>query len=283
MRKQEEGCRPSLPYTTPLPMKNNRYTLITGASSGLGKEFALQCAARGMNLLLIALPGSNVASVANNLIFEYSIDAQVFEFDMTDSLLLLSKLHYIRANFEVDFLINNAGIGGTAAMTESSLEAIDRILQLNIRSMVLITQTLLPLLLKQEKSYILNISSMAAFTPIAYKTVYPASKAFISSFSLGLREELHDTQLSVSVVYPGPMMTNAGISARIIGQGRKGRMGLLPTSEIVRVALKQCLAGKALIIPGLWNRVNHRLMGFIPLEIKLRIISRAVRKEIAVK
>lgn len=264
-------------------MKNIKYTLITGASSGLGKEFSVQCAAMGMNIIMIALPGSNMASIAQNLALEYKIEAKVFEFDITDSILLIEKMNHIAENFEVDFLINNAGIGGTASITESSLEAMDRILQVNIRSMVSITQMLLPQLLKHEKSHIMNISSMAAFTPIAYKTVYPASKAFISSFSLGLREELHDTSLSVSVVYPGPIMTNSGVSIRIMGQGTKGRIGLLTTSEIVRIALKQTRLNKAVIIPGLWNKINHRLMGILPLEMKLKIVSRAVKKEIAIK
>ncbi|WP_214225311.1 SDR family NAD(P)-dependent oxidoreductase [Pedobacter sp. B4-66] len=264
-------------------MKSTRYTLITGASSGLGKEFSVQCAAMGRNIIMVALPGSNMASIAESLALEYKIDARVFEFDITDGILLIEKLNHIIENFEVDFLINNAGIGGTASITESSLEAMDRILQVNIRSMVSITQMLLPHLLKHQKSYILNVSSMAAFTPIAYKTVYPASKAFISSFSLGLREELLDTNLSVSVVYPGPIMTNSGVSTRIMGQGAKGRIGLLTTSEIVRIALKQTKHNKAIIIPGFWNKINHRLMGILPLETKLRIVSRAVKKEIAIK
>src|SRR5688572_6904586 len=121
-------------------MKSIRYTLITGASSGLGKEFSIQCAAMGMNIIMVALPGSNMTSIAENLALEYQIEAKVFEFDITDSMLLIERLNYIIENFEVDFLINNAGIGGTASITESSLEAMDRILQVNIRSMVSITQ-----------------------------------------------------------------------------------------------------------------------------------------------
>lgn len=261
----------------------SRYTLITGASAGLGREFSIQCAGMGMNIIMIALPASNTLSLAENLMLEFGVKIEVFEFDMTDSILLVEKLNYIAENFEINFLINNAGIGGTVAITESPLTAIDRILQVNIRSMVLITQILLPGLLKQDRGYIMNISSMAAFTPIAYKTVYPASKAFISSFALGLREELSDTCVSVSVVYPGPIMTNSGVSARIMEQGMKGRMGLLSTSAIAGIALKKTLAGKALIIPGFWNKINHRIMGLLPVETKLKIVSKAVKKEMAIK
>lgn len=264
-------------------MKRENYTLITGASSGLGREFAVQCAAMGMNIVLIALPGSNTQSLASELMRQYGILAKVFEFDLTDSMLLVETIQLIMTDFNINFLINNAGIGGTVAITETSLEAMDRIIQVNVRSMVLITQTLLAHLLQQERAYILNVSSMAAFTPIAYKTVYPASKAFISSFSLGLREELQGSGISVSVVYPGPIMTNSNVSTRIVEQGLKGQIGLLPTPVIVHRALKQTISGKAIIIPGWWNRVNHRLMQLLPLKAKLRIVSNAVRKEIQMK
>ncbi|WP_256004919.1 SDR family NAD(P)-dependent oxidoreductase [Pedobacter deserti] len=263
-------------------MKAVKYTLITGASSGLGREFCMQCAERKMNLIMIALPNSNTDSLAHELRLEYGVDIQVYEFDLTDSILLQEHINLIRDLYEVNFIINNAGIGGTAAITQSSSETIDRIMQVNIRSMVLITQGLLPVLLKQERSYVLNISSMAAFTPIAYKTVYPASKAFISSFSLGLREELAGTGVSVSVVYPGPIMTNSSVSARIVSQSTQGRLGLMPTARIVQIALKKTLAGRAVIIPGVWNRFNYGLMRVLPTGTKLKIVSKAVKKEMVV-
>jgi short-subunit dehydrogenase len=182
-------------------------------------------------------------------------------------------------HFSIDFLISNAGIGGTSSLMETSLQRIDDIIQLNVRSTSLLTRLLIPHLLKQPSSYILNVSSMAAFTPIAYKTVYPASKAFISSFSLGLREEFAGTGLSVSVLYPGPIMTNCNTSRRIIHQGMKGKMGLLSTSDIARVALKKTMARYPVIIPGIMNKLNQFLMWFLPLGFRLRIVSKEVKKE----
>lgn len=258
----------------------HKYTMITGASSGLGKAFAIECAAMGRHIILIALPGGNTASLARGIALQYGVDVQVFEFDLTDSQALHHHLQHISERYEVDFLINNAGIGGTSPLMETAVESIDRIIQVNVRSTALITRLMLPLLLRNEKSYIMNISSMAAFTPIAYKTVYPASKAFISSFSLGLKEEFAGTGLSVSVVYPGPMMTNSQTSRRIIGQGFKGKMGLLTATAIARLAVRKTLAGSPIIIPGFMNRVNHLLMSLLPAEWKLRIVSREVKKEI---
>ncbi|MET6997028.1 SDR family NAD(P)-dependent oxidoreductase [Chitinophaga defluvii] len=261
-------------------MNDQQYTLITGASSGLGKEFAIQVARSGRNIILIALPGGAARLLAASLMEEFGIDAQVFEFDLTDSIELRYHIVYILKHFSINFLINNAGVGGTSAIVDTSLERIDQIIQLNVRSMALLTHLLIPHLLTHEHSYIMNISSMAAFTPIAYKTVYPASKAFISSFSLGLREELAGTGLSVSVVYPGPIMTNSSTTRRVISQGRKGKMGLLSAAEIASIALSRTLTQHPTIIPGFMNKVNHFLMGILPMRLKLRIVSREVKKEI---
>ncbi len=261
-------------------LSQKKYTLITGASSGLGKEFAVQCARQRMHLLLIALPGSNLAMLASNLMDTYAVDIRIFEFDLTDTTVFAERINHVTSHYSIDFLINNAGVGGTANMVDCSIDSIDRIIQLNIRTTVVITRLLLPCLLQHTKSYILNIASMAAFTPIAYKTIYPASKAFISSFALGLREELHNTGVSVSVVYPGPIMTNSNTSRRIVLQGLKARMGLLSTSSIVETAIKQTLAGKASIVPGWWNRMNQQLMNLLPVKTKTRMVSGAVKNEL---
>ncbi len=256
------------------------YTIITGGSSGLGKALAIQCAKAGMNLILIALPGGHTQSIAETLALSYRVDVHAFEFDLTDSTVLREQIQYITTRFPINFLINNAGIGGTASIRETPAEKIDQIIQLNVRSTVLITHLLIPHLLQHHRSYIMNISSMAAFTPIAYKTVYPATKSFISSFFHGLREELSGTGLSISVVYPGPIMTNSNTSRRVISQGIKGRIGLLPTSAIARIALRKTMANHPIIIPGVMNRFNLFLMRLLPLRLKLKIVSREVRKEI---
>ena len=232
----------------------------------------------GRPVILLALPGSNIRSVAQNIQIEYGVDVQVFEFDLIDQ--PQTHINHIIQRFPIDFLINNAGIGGTSAITDTSLERIDQIIQVNVRSTALLTHLLIPHLLKNKKSYMLNVSSMAAFTPIAYKTVYPASKAFISSFSLGLREELAGTGLSISVLYPGPIMTNSNTTRRIIMQGRKGKMGLVSATDIARVALQKTLAQQPVIIPGAMNRIHHFVMGLLPVTLKLKIVSRAIKKEI---
>lgn len=260
----------------------NFYTLITGAGSGLGKEFAVQCARQQRNLILIALPGSNLHSMAQQLMNLFDIDVRVFEFDMTDTSVLSETMQLISEQYKLDLLINNAGMGGTRPILSSSLEVIDKTMQLNMRSTVLVTRLLLPSLLRNS-SHVINIASIAAFTPIAYKTVYPATKAFISSFSLGLREELVKSSVSVSVACPGPMMTNADTCERILLQGFKARISLLSTTQIVSIILKQAFMKRAVIVPGFWNNFNQYILNFIPTLLKTRIVSRGVQKELLLR
>lgn len=171
-------------------MTSKKYVLITGGSAGLGKELVIQCASIGLNVIIIALPSGSLRSLARQIGLEFGVDIVIIELNLTDQPLLIEQLEYIKKNYKVNFLINNAGTGGTAELLSSSLNYIDNIVQLNVRAMTTVTSLMVPHLIENEESYIMNISSMAAFSPIAYKTVYPASKAFISSFSLGLREEL---------------------------------------------------------------------------------------------
>lgn len=257
------------------------YTLITGASTGLGRELAIQCAMRNRNLILVALPGRDLESLADDLMAMYAVEVKYFEMDLTQDQSIYQLVEAIKSDLNIDMLINNAGIGGTANLTESSVNEIDSIIQLNIRATSLLSRLLIPELLKHSRSFIMNISSIAAFTPIAYKTVYPASKAFIYSFSLGLNEEFSSKGLSVSVVHPGPILTNFNTTKRIIAQGFKAKLGLLNTASIAELSLKQCLAGKTVIVPGFWNRLNLMLMRLMPLKLACRVSSNIVKTELA--
>lgn len=261
-------------------MIQEQFAVITGAAKGLGRAIAVNLAKRGINIILLSLQGENLDLFARQLALQFEIKTIPFEIDITDTDQLTTICKKITENYQVYFLINNAGIGGTSSFTDTSIEVLRAIIDVNISAMTSITSRLLPNLLKADKSYILNIASMAAFSPIAYKTVYPASKAFIASFSLGLREELKKTSVSVSVAFPGPIMTNSKVSQRIVAQGKKARLGLLTTDEIAEMVIKNCLAKKARIIPGIWNVIAAQLMQLLPKHTSLSIVSKTVQKEL---
>lgn len=260
--------------------KNKLFTLITGASSGLGKELAIECARRKMNLILVSLPGENLPQFCVNLAEKYQVIACPYETDLTDKMRVEKLAEWVIANFPVNVLINNAGVGGTRLLETTPTDYIDRLIQLNIRATSLLVRLLIPELKMHRKAYILNVSSMAAFSPLPYKTVYPASKAFVYHFTRGLKAELKNTSIRVSVVNPGPIMTNPDVVARIQKQGALARLALISAPAIARISIAELIRGKAVIIPGYLNRINVSLMSLIPSGIKLSLSTRIIQREL---
>ena len=258
------------------------YTVITGASSGLGKSLAIESAKSGRNLILVALPFESVSRVAYELEKIYKIKAVGYETDLTNDENIHSLAAWIRSNYKIDMLINNAGIGGTNHFGEAKTGYIDTIIQLNMKALVMLTHQLLPLLKQQEKSYILNIASMAAFGPMPYKTIYPASKAFVSSFSRGLNAEMKGTNISVSVAYPGGMATNPEITDRMAKYTGFVKSTFLTPETVAEILLRKTLNRKTVIVPGLVNKISRLFIKFVPEEIRLNIFSKNLQKEILV-
>lgn len=260
---------------------SEKYTLITGASMGLGKEMAIECARRGRNLILVALPGRNLKQLCDELERSFGILAIARECDLTSEQELNDLVKEIITNYSVDQLINNAGVGGTARFEESTPEYLDRIIHLNIRATTMMTRMMLPELKAHNKSLIMNIASVAAFGPLPFKTIYPASKAFIYSFSRSLSTELRGTGVQVVVVTPGPIVTNPDVAMRIIKQGALGRIGLLTAGNITRLALDGAEKGKEVIVPGFMNRLNRFVGWLTPESWRLSLMDKVLQKELS--
>lgn len=264
----------------PMNTTERKYALLTGASQGIGKAMAYELASRKINLLLVSLQGEGLPHFCREIREKYSVDAQYFETDFSQHNSVYDVANWASSNYPVNILINNAGIGGTKAFDSVSPEYIDSIIQVNVRATSLLTRLMLPELKRHENAFILNVASMAAFSPFAFKTVYPASKAFVYSFSRGLHEELKGTNVFVSVIHPGPVKTNAEVTERIVKQGVFGRMGLVSPEKLAHIAIRQLFVKDSLILPGALNKINWLLMAILPNAWKLPLLSRVVRKEI---
>jgi hypothetical protein len=260
-------------------MKQEIYTLITGASKGLGKCLAIECAQKGRNLILVALPNEDVIQTANELSKKYKINAIGYEIDLTSEEKLNTLADWVKSNYQIDMLINNAGIGGTKHFNEAKTHYIDTIIQLNMKALVLLTHQLLPLLKEQKEAYILNIASLAAFVPMPYKTIYPASKAFVSSFSRGLNAELKGSNVSVSVAYPGGMATNKEIIARMENYSDFVKSTFLSPKKTAAICIAQMLDRKTIIVPGMANKISRLFIQFIPENIRFTIFRKNLKKE----
>jgi hypothetical protein len=254
-----------------------RYAVITGASKGLGRALAEEVSRRGMNSVLVSLPGEGLEAVCTELRETYGTDSRAFETDLSVTENVIELARRINSEFEVMMLINNAGIGGSKRFTDADADYVNRIVQLNAVCTALLTHQLLPKLMRQTDAYILNVASIAAVNPTGFKTVYPASKAFLYSFSLGLYEELRGSRVHVSVVCPGAMPTNAEIIKRIEDQGFYGQLIFTDTEKTAKRCIKGLLSKKRLIRVnvGIWV-----LSKLLPMRLRVRLITRTVRKEI---
>lgn len=258
------------------------YTLVTGGSMGIGKALARECATRGMNLLLVALPGPELEETANEIREDFSVKVDTLGIDLTGPSSPGKVLEWCEENnYTIDILMNNAGIAGAAIFEESSIEYSDERILLNIRAFVILSRLFIPMLKKSNKAYILNTGSFSAYQPLAYKSVYAASKSFVHLFSLALNEELRDTPISVTVVNPNGVRTNTATFNRINSHGKLVQKTLILDAEkIAHIAVDGMLKGKKIIIPGFWNRCILQITKILPTNFKIRKAAKIMRNEL---
>jgi short-subunit dehydrogenase len=236
-------------------MRNNKFVLITGASEGFGKALAIECASRNMNLLLVALPGSGLSSLACFIERNYSISVLYFEFDLSKKEECLHFTNTIKQKgLPINVLINNAGMGGTHFFEERDIEYYCRQIELNIVAPTLLTRFFLEILERNTPSYILNVSSLASFFYLPKKTVYSGTKSYLVSFSKSLRRELKSKNVFVTAICPGGMNTTLSIIFQ--NKDRKGlaRWSIMDPEQVAKIAIDGMLRKKELIIPGFWNK-----------------------------
>ncbi|HEX2920182.1 MAG TPA: SDR family NAD(P)-dependent oxidoreductase [Bacteroidales bacterium] len=255
------------------------FAVITGAAGGLGKAFSFELAKNGYNTILLDLPEKGLKDICTVIENRYNKKSLYYETDLTKIENIVEVTSDINQKYNVSILINNAGVGGTKSFRDADINYLNTILQLNIMATTIMTKQLFQNLEKQDKSYILNVSSMAAFSPVAFKTVYPASKVFVHYFSRSLYEEYKKTNVFVSVVNPGPMKTNPDVTARINRQGFFGRIGLLSPEKVAEISIRQLFKRDTLVmLKG--NGLSWLLLKIIPIWIRLPLFSIAVRREL---
>lgn len=255
------------------------YAVVTGASRGLGKSFALELASRHIDTILISLPGEGISQVCG-MCREKGTDSICFEADLTDQKQLLAVTGEINSKYKVSILINNAGTGGSRIFEQAPVDYINTIIRLNAGVTTLMTHELLPNLKRNTSSYILNISSLASLTPTGYKTVYPASKIFVRYLSIGLRNELKGTGVSVSTALLGPMPTKPEIVERIKSQGKIGKFLTISTEKAAKECIDKMLKRKATIVSGMSNKFSYALLKLIPEGIRASVMTRTMLNEL---
>lgn len=249
---------------------DGKRALVTGASMGLGRALARECAGRGMRLFLVALPDSGLPALARELKDEYGVEAEWLEGDLTET----ETLERLRSGIEaegIDLLVNNAGIGTPGHFMDHSLEYHEATIELNALSLVRLVRLFLPDL-RRRKASILNVASLGAFFPMPTMPIYAATKSFVLHFSLALREELGG-EVGVSVLCPNAIRTTEDVSRYIDNLGPLARWACFTPECIARSALDGVARDKAVIVPGTVNRVIASLSQIVPRT----LINRTIR------
>ncbi len=255
-------------------MHNKMYTLITGASEGLGKSFAFECATRNMNLVLVALPDSGLKELADFIRRNFPVSVMAFERDLTESLSCEGLLSEIQnQDLHLQVLINNAGIGSTMPFAEGSVELYERQIKLNVLATTIITRLFLENLERNTPSYILNVGSMASFFFLRRKEVYGATKSYIHFFSRSLRKEVIKDGIHVSVLCPGGINTNLSVTLLNRKLGWLSKLAVMNPEQVAAVAIAGLFKGKAVIVPGVMNNIFMFLDRLLPEFIQARITS----------
>src|SRR5438309_7754149 len=247
---------------------NGCNALITGASAGIGREFARQLATRARTLVLVARRAQRLNELRDELRNRNAqLDVHVRAVDLCRKSQIDDLIAWLdQTKIDIDFLINNAGLGDYGSFATSDPERDDRIIQVNIVAPTLLIRRLLPQMIARRRGTILNVSSSAGFLPIPGMAAYAASKAYVNSFSEALRAELGGTGVTVTALCPGPVHTEFGdVAKRPGGEPERGPEFVYGSiAKTARDTLAAVEADRRLVIPGFAKNLAMFLVHLTP-------------------
>jgi short-subunit dehydrogenase len=246
------------------------YTLITGASGGIGEEFARQMASQGQNLILVARNEDKLNSLAQELRNKNKIRAEVIAQDLSLPGSAQKVLQTCQErNWVVDILVNNAGFGLVGPFLAHDFLRLTQMLELNVVTLTELTHLFLPAMIKARRGGVINVASTAAFQGVPYMSAYAASKAYVLHFSEGIHQEVKKSGVTVMALCPGATETDffsvAGADA--------GRMkALMGTPDlVVQTALEGFASKRSFVVSGWKNRLAGMSVRLAPRDFVSRI------------
>lgn len=247
--------------------------LVTGASSGIGRAIAVRLAADGSDLVLVARRGDLLETLAKELRAAHGVKVEVLVADLTDPAQLATVEDRLRdtTTSPVDLLVNNAGLGAQGRFAEIPLDWQDGQVRLNVLAPVRLTHAALEGMLRRGSGGILNVSSIAGTQPLPNVATYSATKAYLSSFSHSLHEEVRRSGVSVTALLPGFTRTEfhdaAGMTRSIV----PGPAWM--SAEVVAAAgLRAVARGRAQCVPGLGYRILSGVSRLTPWSLSRRVV-----------
>jgi short-subunit dehydrogenase len=252
---------------------SSKTALVTGASSGLGVEFARLFAKDGYNLVLVARTESALRQLAEEVKSKYKVEARVIAKDLTQASAPQEIYDELQsAGVQIDVLVNNAGFATYGKFWELNLSVEIEMLQVNMLALVSLTHLFLPAMIQRHSGKILNVGSTASFQPGPLMADYYASKAFVLYFSEAIANELEGTGVTVTAFCPGPVQTGfqkrAAIEESKLIKGRK----IMDAETAVKAGYKALQQGKTVVVPGLRNWLLAQAYRFSPRKMATRFV-----------
>ena len=240
-----------------------RWALITGASSGIGAEFARRLAARGMHLVLTARREEPMRALASDLHTHHGTRTEILCLDLSDPAQVERLKSEVAAkHIEVELLVNNAGFGIVGEVENTNPKRVMQMVDLNIAALTNLTYHFLPRMLQRQHGAIINVASVAGFQPVAYMGAYAASKAYVISFSEALWAEVRDRGITVMALCPGATRTEFFDYAGVPNWLKKHSSQ--SASQVVKSALKGLEKRRSFWVPGWWNYWRTWLVRMAP-------------------
>jgi short-subunit dehydrogenase len=235
--------------------------VITGASSGLGEQFARQLAKKGYGVVLVARRRDRLDKLAAELAEQPGVATEVIAADLTtpEGVALVEQR---LGRGDVSMLVNNAGFGTRGMFYRLPVDREIQEIDLNVRALARLSHAALASMVPQKKGAIINVASMGAFQPVPYMSTYGATKAFVLHFSEGLHEEAKKHGVAVTCLCPGPVKTEFQEVAGV--EGERMPMGWVTAEKVVAAALKGSARRQAIVVPGAANRMLASSVKLMP-------------------
>jgi short-subunit dehydrogenase len=252
--------------------------LITGASSGIGAEFARQLAARGHDLVLVARRKDRLDSLAEELSAANGIKAEVIEADLSKSTGVATAVKRLKQG-DIALLVNNAGFGTNGQFADLPIGREAEEIDLNVKALTLLSHAALKPMIEKKHGTIINVGSVGSFQPVPHMATYAATKAYVLSFTEALHEEARAHGVNVTCLCPGIVKTEFQQTANV-DQDKVPKIGVLPPEKVVAAALKGASRGRAIVVPGGMNQASVGLTKFAP-RFLIRRVSGSMFKDVS--
>ena len=253
------------------------YTLITGASTGIGYELAKLFAKDRHNLILVARDEGKLETAKNEL-SNCNVEVKILSLDLSKSEDIQGLFNYVEMNkLNVDILVNNAGIGTFGDFSEIEWVKEEALIDINIKVLTKLTKYFLPKIIECKNGGILNVASTAAFCSGPRMAAYYASKAYVLNLTEAIYEECKDSGIRISCLCPGPVKTTFQDKAGI-KKSESAKKYLMDAEEVAKVSYKDFKKGKLIIIPGMKNKLLVIGNKLLPRRISRKIILKTNKK-----